>query len=140
MNFFLSFTDNFVLIAFIIIGIYAIYNYLTSKKSKSWYAQLYNAPDLTHAFFVVIFFAYPFIFLALLKDFFIKGTYDSIVGEPLFSAVFKQLHVDRHDPRRAENKVYFIGWGPLIGLHVPLLLLWIALWIFIVDFILGFFI
>ena len=139
MHYLVNLTNNFFFIAFIIIGIYATYKYFSSKKSKSWFNKLSKAPDLSIVFIYLIVIAYPLLFLSLIKDWFGQGKDIDEYGEFIFTAVFKQLHVDKDDPRRS-NKVFFIGWGPMIGLHLPLLLLWIAIWVFIVNFVLGFFI
>ena len=65
-------------------------------------------------FIHLIIIAYPLLFLSLLKDWFGQGKDIDEHGESIFTGVFKQLHVDKENPRRS-NKVFFIGWGPMIG-------------------------
>ena len=130
-----NYIDNLILIAVIILAIYLFISFLRSNLVKLWFKKLAKAPELCFAFILTIIFVYPLLFLGLLKEWFVKGRSMDDVGWFIFAEVFKQLHVDLNDERRDTDKVFFIGWRHLLGLHVPILLIWIAMWLSIINFI-----
>lgn len=130
-----NYIDNLILIAVIILAIYLFISFLRSNLVKLWFKKLAKAPELRFVFIFTIIFAYPLLFLGLLKEWFVKGRSMDDVGWFIFAEVFKQLHVDLNDERRDTDKVFFIGWRHLLGLHVPILLIWIAMWLSIINFI-----
>ena len=132
-----NYIDNLILTAVIILLIYTLVSFFRSDMAKVWFNKLSKAPELRFVFIFTIIFAYPLLFLGLLKEWFVKGKSMDDVGWFIFAEVFKQLHVDLNDKRRAGDKVFFIGWRHLLGLHLPILLIWIAMWLSIINFIMN---
>jgi|OM-RGC.v1.025675621 hypothetical protein len=130
-----NYIDNLILIALIILAIYLFVSFFLSDMAKTWFNKLSKAPDLTMVFIFLIIFFYPFLLVSLLRDWFDKGKSMDEKGWSITNEVFKQLHVDKDDERRAGDKVFFIGWRHLLGLHLPILLIWIAMWLYIINFI-----
>jgi len=132
-----NYIDNLILIAIIILAIYFFVSFLLSNLMKLWFKKLAKAPELRFVFIFIIIIAYPLLFLGLLKEWFVKGKSMDDVGWNIFAEVFKQLHVDLNDERRDTDKVFFIGWRHLLGLHFPILLLWLAMWLSIINIIMS---
>jgi len=122
-----------ILTALGILSSYLLISFFSTKLSRIWFNKLYKAPDLTIVFLFTIITAYPFIFFSLLREYFLNNETIEEIGYSIVNEVFKQLHVDKDDERRSGDKVTFIGWGPLIGLHIPILIIWSLSWLYIIK-------
>ena len=122
-----------ILTALGIFSSYLLISFFSTKLSRIWFNKLYKAPELTMAFIFIIITAYPVIFFSLLREYFLKNETMKTIGFSIPNEVFKQLHVDKDDERRSESKLFFIGWGPLIGLHIPILIIWSLSWLYIIK-------
>ena len=136
MEYIFSYIDNLFYTAIIIIGIYCFLSFLLSDMTKVWFKKLSKAPELTQVLIFLIIFFYPILFLSLVKDWFYRGKESNDWGPNQW---FIQLHVDKDDERRIGGKVFFIGWRHLLGLHLPILLLWLAMWLYIINLIVKIF-
>ena len=83
----------------------------------------------------IIIIGYPLIFIGFIKEWSLRDKKASEEGFSIISETIKQLHVDLHDKRRDIENVFFIGWKHVIGFHLPILLLWVAMWLSIINFI-----
>ena len=50
----------------------------------------------------------------------------------MFLSFIKEGYLKIKNKNKEES--YFIGWTHVLGLHLPILLLWIALWLYIIQF------
>ena len=121
-----------VLIIYLLISLFFLNGY---AMAKVWFKKLYKAQELTFVLIFIIIFFYPFLFLSLFKDWIKKNKSMDDEGFSMMGEAVKQLHVDLHDDRRDTDKVFFIGWRHLLGFHLPILLLWVAMWLSIINFI-----
>jgi len=70
--------------------------------------------DFSFAIVFLFIFLYPLLFLSNLKEGYLKIK------------------------NKNKKDSFFIGWGHVLGLHLPILLLWIALWLYFINFMKNF--
>jgi len=134
----LNYIEALIPYALIVLGIYLFISLFLSNgysMAKVWFKKLFKAPDITFFLIFFIIFIYPLLFLNLLKDWFDRNKSMDDVGFSIFGEALKQLHVDLYDERRDKDEVFFVGWRHLLGFHLPILLLWLTMWLYIINFI-----
>ena len=120
-----------VLVLYLFVSLFFSNGYI---MAKTWFKKLFKTPELSIVLALNIIVAYPFIFLGFIKEWSLRNKKASEFGWSIILETIKQLHVDLHDKRRDIENVFFLGWKHLIGFHLPILILWVAIWVTIINY------
>ena len=134
-----NYIDNLILIAVSILAIYLFVSLFLSNGytlAIAWFKNLFKAPELFVVLIFQIILFYPLIFIGFLRDWFEKNQSTSEVGFSIIGETIKALHQE-FDIKGQVDEVNLLGWKHLLGFHLPILLLWIAMWLSIINFIMN---
>tara|TARA_B100000029_G_scaffold485334_1_gene538542 strand:- start:795 stop:1220 length:426 start_codon:yes stop_codon:yes gene_type:complete len=130
-----NYIDNLILIAVIILAIYLFVSLFFSNGytlAIAWFKNLFKSPELFVVLIFQIILFYPFIFIGFLRDWFEKNQSTSEEGFSIIGETIKALHQE-FDIKGQVDEVNLLGWKHLLGFHLPILLLWIAMWLSIIK-------
>ena len=104
-----------ITVAIIVLVIYLLNAIYRIKIVKDFINELSDWGELTFLAIGLWIFCYPMLFFGLCRDAYLK----------------------KHSKKKSEEKYlkYYIEWRHVFGLHLPILLLWIAAWLYIIKFI-----
>ncbi len=134
-----NYINGLMSIACSILALYLFVSLFLSNgydMAKTWFKKLFKAPEL---FFVLIFttiIGYPLIFFGFLRDWAERNESTGEVGYSIIGEVIKSLHIEE-DLSKGVDEVVVLPWRHLLGFHFPFLLLWIAMWLSIINFIMN---
>ena len=104
--------------------------------AKKWFKKLFKVPEFFLLLLIQIILWYPFIFFGFIKDWFERNESTSEVGFSFIGEGIKSLHIEE-DLSKGVDEVVVLPWKHLLGFHLPILLLWIAMWLSIINFIMN---